>query len=118
MSNWLGVEHQPEKTNQREPNKKVFWVCESHPGCPGVGRVISTASLVSLMVLVARLLDGALALPLGLTSAVCTTAIMCLGVELKGWIVGGWKMMDAIVAFSFCTKNIEKLVSTILVGCF
>ena len=51
---------------------------------PGVGRVISTASLVSLMVLVARLLDGALALPLGLTSAVCTTAIMCHGVELKG----------------------------------
>eukprot|EP00439_Symbiodinium_sp_Y106_P074260 s645_g14.t1 len=38
--------------------------------------MVSTVILVASMVLVARALDGALALPLGLTSAVCTTAIM------------------------------------------
>ncbi|CAK9113367.1 Threonine--tRNA ligase [Durusdinium trenchii] len=46
-------------------------------GAPeGMRRIISTVLLVFLMVVVARLLHGALALPLGLTSAICTTAIM------------------------------------------
>ena len=69
------------KEGENNTTKSVFvGVRFLIPELLGLGRVISTASLVSLMVLVARLLDGALALPLGLTSAVCTTAIMCHGV--------------------------------------
>ncbi|CAJ1448802.1 unnamed protein product, partial [Effrenium voratum] len=46
-------------------------------GAPvGCARVTSTVLLLGFMVLMARALDGALAKPLGLTSAVCTTAIM------------------------------------------
>eukprot|EP00438_Fugacium_kawagutii_P005069 Skav200540 [mRNA] locus=scaffold676:231620:240684:- [translate_table: standard] len=60
-------------------------------GAPqGALRCLFTVALVSSMVLVARLLDGALALPLGLTSAVCTTAIMRLGPRKGGrrWMKG------------------------------
>eukprot|EP00434_Breviolum_minutum_P027152 symbB.v1.2.024015.t1/scaffold2154.1/size87782/2 len=68
-------------------------------GAPqGLGRVISTASLVSLMVLVARLLDGALALPLGLTSAVCTTAIMFVFPGLCAYCLNGGKTPLAFAA--------------------
>jgi len=53
-----------------------LWFGVSSDSPRGVSRMVSTVILVASMVLVARALDGALALPLGLTSAVCTTAIM------------------------------------------
>ncbi|CAE7729129.1 THS1 [Symbiodinium pilosum] len=53
-----------------------LWFGVSSDAPRGVSRIVSTAVLVASMVVVARALDGALALPLGLTSAVCTTAIM------------------------------------------
>mmetsp|Transcript_4786 Transcript_4786/g.8503 ORF Transcript_4786/g.8503 Transcript_4786/m.8503 type:complete len:452 (-) Transcript_4786:65-1420(-) len=46
-------------------------------GAPrGTARALASVALISGMVMAAYALDGALALPLGLTSAVCTTAMM------------------------------------------
>ena len=51
----------------------------------------STVLLLGFMVLMARALDGALAKPLGLTSAVCTTAIMRLAAQ-AAQAASGWSL--------------------------
>lgn len=64
------------KTDETHSQLIPVFCCFFFLRVPGLGRGVGTLLLVFAMVLVARLLDGALALPLGLTSAVCTTAIM------------------------------------------